>query len=95
MLALCDTNPIVSEDKQVIFGECQSVYFSFVTSDLFWEECVQVALVMSRVNKIAEERSDFKDFMVTFLGGIFHRATAQTRLNICLNLDILWVIIFF
>lgn len=32
---MCDANPIVSEDKQVIFGECQSVYFSFVTSDLF------------------------------------------------------------
>lgn len=60
---MCDSNLTGSE---VIFGECQSVYFSFATSDLSWEDCVPVAPVMSRVNKMAEERSDFIDSMVTF-----------------------------
>lgn len=68
-LAVCDTNLFVHMDTQ-LFLESVSVYFSFVTSDLFWEGCAQVALVIGRV-KITEQRSNFIDFRVTFLGIVF------------------------
>lgn len=50
---------------------------------------------MGRVNKIGDDFMDVYRLRDDISRMIFHRATAQTRLNIYLDLDILQAVIFF
>ncbi len=66
MLVMCGTNPIVSEDKP-LFLENVRVFISL-------EGCVQVALVMGRVNKIGDAFMDVYRLHDDMSGVIFHQA---------------------